>query len=301
MRKTNTKNRKSIGGGFTLIEVLVVVSIIGLLLSILIPSMRKARARSRAVSCGTNLRTLGQAWTIYAGDNRGLAVPGRLPAFEEGGFSSDRNVYRISTGMKYRPRWPALLQDDVGDVAIRHPSTTRSRQNYHSKVYVCPSVSGWTDERNAAYGYNYQFLGSHRLNEGRLRNLPVPLARIRAISKTVVMADSNGSAAAFGRHDRADYSNQGRNEHRRGNYGWILDPPRLEPTSSRAGGDGTPRTAPDERHSGTANVLFADGHVRARTLTELGYAVASDGSVLETDAKAHNRFFSGRGTDEPPP
>jgi len=285
---------------FTLIEVLVVIAIIGVLLGMLVPSLQRARAESKAVACASNLRTLGQGWNIYANDNRGLAVPARLPTYSEGGFQNPLNQYKITTGKKYRPRWPALMQGAVGVPAIRHPKTTRNRQNYRSKAYYCPSAT-WTDERNAAYGYNYQFLGSHRLDEGRLRNLPVPLSRVRATAQTVVIADSLGSAAAFPKRLRKDYSNEGRDVQREGNYGWLIDPPRLGPTSSRAGGTGSPRSAPDERHLGKTNVLFADGHSRATTLKDLGYQVRRDGAVEEEGREAHNRYFSGIGENSSPP
>ncbi len=55
--------------GFTLIEVLVVVAIIALLVSILLPSLSRAREQARRVTCSTNLRTLHQATLYYLHDN----------------------------------------------------------------------------------------------------------------------------------------------------------------------------------------------------------------------------------------
>ena len=56
------------GAGFTLIELLVVVAIIALLISILLPSLSKARAQARTALCASRLSQLTKAMLIYADD-----------------------------------------------------------------------------------------------------------------------------------------------------------------------------------------------------------------------------------------
>ncbi|MBN1764091.1 MAG: type II secretion system protein [Sedimentisphaerales bacterium] len=54
---------------FTLIELLVVISIIALLVSILMPSLGRAREQAKLLLCQMNMKSLIQAFMMYAGDN----------------------------------------------------------------------------------------------------------------------------------------------------------------------------------------------------------------------------------------
>ncbi|HAU38184.1 MAG TPA: hypothetical protein DCX07_10780 [Phycisphaerales bacterium] len=60
---------------FTLIELLVVIAIISLLVSILLPSLTKAKALAYAASCMSNNHQIGVAFHMYASEYGGL-IPG---------------------------------------------------------------------------------------------------------------------------------------------------------------------------------------------------------------------------------
>lgn len=60
--------------GFTLIELLVVIAIISLLVSILLPSLSRAKELAMRVLCSTNMRSIGTAVYMYAEDHDG-ALP----------------------------------------------------------------------------------------------------------------------------------------------------------------------------------------------------------------------------------
>ena len=70
MKIVNCKSR-----GFTLIELLVVIAIISLLVSILLPSLNKAKELAREVCCKSNLRNIGLAIMTYANESN-ESLPG---------------------------------------------------------------------------------------------------------------------------------------------------------------------------------------------------------------------------------
>src|SRR5437870_697638 len=61
--------------GFTLVELLVVIGIIAILVSLLLPSLNKARKAAQTIACAANLRSIIQAVHIFAAQNNGY-IPG---------------------------------------------------------------------------------------------------------------------------------------------------------------------------------------------------------------------------------
>lgn len=70
--------RRRTPGGFTLVELLVVIGIIAVLIAMLLPALNKARRQSEAVQCASNMRQIGLAIVIYADSNDGWLFPPNL-------------------------------------------------------------------------------------------------------------------------------------------------------------------------------------------------------------------------------
>jgi len=151
-----THKRHGTGLGFTLIELLVVIAIISLLVSILMPSLSKAREHARRVVCMNQLKSIGLAVQMYVEDNKG-----QFPRKKGAGPPPPPDIFPPKLFCPY------LGLDDI-DV------------HYEKCVFWCPSytVSASPTALNYSMGYNYRLNSNHSID-----NIP-------RISQTVVYFDN---------------------------------------------------------------------------------------------------------------
>lgn len=85
--------------GFTLAELLVVITIIGILASILLPVLSIAKDRGRDATCISNLRQWGVTWKIYTDDNNDSFMSGTTSA----GWPRGAWVLSFTNGFAKKP------------------------------------------------------------------------------------------------------------------------------------------------------------------------------------------------------
>jgi prepilin-type N-terminal cleavage/methylation domain-containing protein len=130
--------------GFTLVELLVVIGIIALLIAILLPSLSRARETANRVKCGSNLRSLGQSFLLYANENKGVGP---------------RTYYEAGPGRPFTDAAPPFLQVGAGAAqpfgGLRGFVGTNNitaalfllirTQDVTPEVFICPSSDGVRD------------------------------------------------------------------------------------------------------------------------------------------------------------
>jgi len=109
--------------GFTLVEVLVVLAVIGLLMALLLPAVQSARESARRASCMSNLRQLGIATNSYVADRNCLPVGGngfsafamllpyldQRPLYNSMNFSAGHLIFSAPLNTTAMVRLPGLL------------------------------------------------------------------------------------------------------------------------------------------------------------------------------------------------
>jgi prepilin-type N-terminal cleavage/methylation domain-containing protein len=164
--------------GFTLVELLVVISIIALLLAILMPSLQKARRQAQAMICMARLNQMSLASIMYSEE-----YDGKLPPLLVGWNGINHNVSWLRYIVPYIKLDKKLSTGDNGTFLYNDAPGPKANREGMKSVLVCPEAVKLCklELSSPTYGRN---------GFGVELDIPLKLADCRNPSSTIFIADA---------------------------------------------------------------------------------------------------------------
>ena len=243
---------------FTLIELLVVIAIIAILAAILFPVFAQAKAAAKKTQCLAQVKQVGLASTMYAGD-----YDDTLALQSWGFFNPDTGIVEShswwgGTALDFNAGFTTTYRPDFG---LFYPYMKNRALN------DCPTAAsdfGFTSEDVTGYGVNPNVIVASGPS--------VSATAMDAPADTILMADNaktiadNGNVV-LGKSDTVDTPSKSQGT---AGYGRLM-----------------------ARHSGKANVAWTDGHAKSFSVT-----TAPESAFTGATSRAAYAFSKAKGVGD---
>ena len=271
--------------GFTLVELLVVIGIIALLISILLPSLSKARESANSIKCQAQMRSLVQAMELHANEHKGfMPLVGSIPVGNSAAAMSDpqqkRYEYFDDAGTPRSMGMPGAVAKFMGydiDTSSATNLVNDLNRGIFAKIMVCPSdreggrlghtINNVPDSHNS-YAFNEAALGWATKGQNGLTTSPGRLrgntAKFVHSSQLMLITDSSPRGGDNGWQLYYDYEADCTlaDVYNSPNDGYP------DATNLKIGHQcGSGALFDKKRHRGRLNIGCADGHVENVVIT----------------------------------
>ncbi len=280
MDSVMTAKKLNLDHGFTLVELLVTISVIALLAALLLPALAAAKGKARQAACLSNLRQLATAARLYMDDNEGGLFHHHEGWVLDDGTQVDTLPTTIagvagggSGNSQAEKPWVILLQPYLQSRPVAFCPSDRSPR---SRVLAndLPSYNGAiTDaaqtpppgselalarnEHLTIQSYLLNSIFTHKSAryavEGALFGFATDAA-VAGLSNPNLIMFSERNSEALDAADNGDYGNVGQDDY----DAWVGESALVQWGSGNYGDQGWIRY---NRHQGRANYVYTDGHV----------------------------------------
>jgi len=271
---------KKLKTGFTLVELLVVISVIAILLSVLMPCLSKARQQGRQIVCATNMHQLFLANSGYAIENKGCYV---LAAEDIWGDNLHRwHGVRTSLNTAFDPLKGPLKSYLADGKVKRCPA-------FKENSYLTTASQSLNFEAGCGgYGYNDEYIGGRTdlYGTGTGSTYSAKNSDIKTAAQTVMFTD-----CAYRQQIKKDVQVFIEYSFAHPPYWvWYLQTmgnsmSDVELASNAEMMKGRPDPSIHFRHDRFANVCWADGHITKETMAlssaYITHAIMNESQTIE--------------------
>lgn len=259
--------------GFTLVELLVVIGIIALLISILLPTLNKARQSAQTVACLSNLRQIGIAMQMYLSERQGY-FPYPTTTLTDGNC------------------WFNVLDPYLTKAEIGAGRTGVAADRTYSDIKQCVVYKDFVDKSaTGAQGTLKEYARTYKMNSD-LRHgtpsAPIPVGSTELLAKASDVRHPD-NFVMFGDGISIDITGWVPSQVDSGNFSMQQDA-KTDGTSFTYNGS---ETFPALRHGGGANLLFVDGHAANIVLPTANYTISTPSitvKVFQSEYLSGNKF-----------